>query len=699
MTRRPTVLLPLFLPFLLSAATGGPDQYGYIWKDSNEPDGPVFDWIDITTTGIPVLGLADDNVVGPFVMSTNMPFYWYSQKKIWIGSNGYIAFNSVNIASPFPTIPLAGGANDYIAALTSDLNFAGVGNPAQCFVYDNVDTTIISYINVPFWSSVAPSYTGSNTFQIILSKADSTITIQYQQQTGLTQNNDLLVGIESITGDIGLQHSADVYPVANYAVRFYAPVTPLLDITDGAVDWLTEEGSRGLTLKRNGAPFTMTMHVLNTGNQDLSNILAVGEVLNPSNQVVATDQTTIAQLGPGVDTSITFPTTYTFPLAGAYRFRGTISNIPNELVSSNNQRLQEVQVYDTTSAVLNVDWAGASDDGVGIGWSGGNGGVGAYLEAPYHPCMVAATTVRITSNLGPSDFTMKVYDDDGTDGGPGTLLDSVLVPAIDGAAGDHTYPLANPFLWTDGGLYVQWYMQGQNVNIAQDIVAPFSLHTYEVLDGVWAEYRDRETSDWHLGLQVTQLPVYDAGCVGYFGVVPGLTVSQPLSVRAWVKNFGNQAISGFPVHYRFANDPVVTETFTTSLQPGDSSLFTFTQQLLPLNTMSGDLCTWSAEPNDADALNDTICVNIDLVAGVNEVREAIIRVAPNPASDELVISGTQGSGAHLTLVDLAGKQIAKWDLAMRDRNTIDIRSVAQGTYLYQVADGPFILTGKLIITR
>ncbi|MCB9170842.1 MAG: T9SS type A sorting domain-containing protein [Flavobacteriales bacterium] len=698
MTRTLTPLLLLFaLPLL--AATGGPDQYGYIWKDSNEPDGPTFNWIDITSNGIPVTGLADDNVVGPFVMTTNMPFYWYSQKKIWIGSNGYIAFNSVNIASPFPTIPLAGGANDYIAALTSDLNFAGAGNPAQCFVYDNVDTTIISYINVPFWSSLAPSYTGSNTFQIILNKADSTITIQYLQQTGLTQNNDLLVGIESITGDIGLQHSADIYPAADYAVRFYAPVTPLLDITDAAVDWLTQTGSRGLTLKRNGPAFTMTMHVMNTGNQDVDDVLAVGAVLNASNLVVATDQTTIAHLGPGADTLITFPTSYVPPSAGVYRFRGTISNIPNELVTSNNQREQEIQVYDTTAAVLSVDWAGAADDGIGIGWSGGNGGVGVYLEAPFYPCQVAATTVRITSNLGPSNFTMKVFDDDGMDGAPGTLLDSIMVQAVDGAAGDHTYALANPFLWTDGGLYVQWYMQGENVNIAQDIAPPFSLHTYEVLDGVWAEYRDRETSDWHLGLQVTQLPVYDAGCVAFFGVTPGLDVTQPLNVRTWVKNFGNQVISNFPVNYRFNNDPVVTENFNTTLQPGDSSLYTFNQQLLPLNTVSGDLCTWSDQPNDSDAQNDTTCVNIDLIAGLEELASGGPQLGPNPAADRLTITGYGARQGSLTLVDLSGRQVGEWTLASGDRSVIDLHDTPEGTYLYQLIAGPSVVTGKLIVAR
>ena len=127
----------------LIAATGGPDSYGYIWKDSNEPDGPVYEWIDISATGQIVQGLGDDNIVGPFTMETDHPFYWYGRKNVWIGANGYIAFNAGNIASPFPTIPLAGGVNDYVAGMMGDLTFDGTGNLARCYFQDEPMRTII----------------------------------------------------------------------------------------------------------------------------------------------------------------------------------------------------------------------------------------------------------------------------------------------------------------------------------------------------------------------------------------------------------------------------------------------------------------------------------------------------------------------------------------------------------------------------
>lgn len=701
MNRTLTLLLAL-APLSLFAASGGPDTYGYIWKDSSEPGGPVFNWIDITGIGIQVQGLADDNVVGPFVMQTNMPYYWYSRKNLWIGSNGYLAFSSVNIASPFPTIPQAGGANDYIAALTSDLNFSGAGNPGQCWVYDTQDTTIVSYINVPFWTNLPPSWTGSNTFQIILSKPDSTIVIQFLQQSGLTQNNDIVIGIESVSGDIGLQHSADIYPPSNYAIRFEAPAVPLIQITDAAVEWLTESGSRGHTLQRNGSPWPLTMKVLNTGNVDLGSFTASGSILNTLNQpVLAAQSVTIMSLGAGVDTLITFADPYLAPTAGTFKFRGSISGIPGELVTSNNALEQELQVYDTTSNILNVRWSGASDNGIGIGWSGGNGGVGTHLDrAPFYPCQVTHFTIRITSNANTVGYYLKVYDDDGPNGTPGTLLDSVFVPPAAAGAGDQAFPLASPFLWTEGGLYVQWYMGGEFVNIAVDATGPFSLRSYEVLDNVWAEYRDRENADFHLGLRVSQLPVFDVGCSGFFGLANGLQITQPLIVRTWLRNYGNQAATNVPVNYRFNSEPAVAETYTgPSIQPGDSVLYTFNQQFIPGNTASGQFCAWSAWANDQTTQNDTVCVSVDVIASIEGIDGVRLSLFPNPATDRTVIIGPLGGRGELLLVDLGGAVVRRWPVMGGDRMDVDVKDIAPGTYLYQLRTQDVLWTGKLVLHR
>lgn len=701
MNRTATLLLMLLFCPSLFAASGGPDTYGYIWRDSNEPDGPVYNWIDISTSGELVTGLGDDNIVGPFVMLTDHPFYWYSRKFIWIGSNGYVAFNPGNIASPFPLIPQAGGVNDYIAAMTADLTFGGANNPGRCYFYDTNDTTIISYVGVPFWTSAAPGTTGSNTFQIILNKVDASITLQYQQQTGTTQNNDLLIGIESVAGTIGLQHSADLYPPSNFAIRFYRPEASTLEVADATVAWNTEEGNGGRFLSRNGALLPLVSAISNIGNVDLTEVAVLSEVRNANNVLQVNASTTIAELLISTEEEIPFGVAFTPATAGIYRFTTTVSGIPDELVTTNNARTQELVVVDTTALTHDLKFTGLLDDGLGLGWDGGNGGVAMHLTPPYHPAYASATTVRIASNTGLSGFSMKVYADDGPNGTAGTLLDSVTVLPANVVVGDQVVPLSAPLTIVSGGVYVLWYMNGPNINVAQDIVAPFSLRTYEVLDNTWAEYRDRENVDFHIGLQLTQAPVFDIGVSGFFGVTAGQNITDPLTVRTWVTNYGNQPAAGFPLSYRFANGPVVTQSYSgTPINPGQQVLFSFSQPFDPDETTTGELCGWSSWDLDLDGTNDTTCVAVNVFVGLEDMEQNPLRVWPNPARTQLHVGGLPDGLSFISLFDAQGRCVLDGAYPASEAPVLlDLSGLQDGMYHMQVVSGKQLYRTTAMVQR
>ena len=61
---------------LIAQTSGGPDAYGYEWRNSNDGAGPTYNWIDITTMGTQVSGLTDDNSVGMVDMNMNFHYYW-----------------------------------------------------------------------------------------------------------------------------------------------------------------------------------------------------------------------------------------------------------------------------------------------------------------------------------------------------------------------------------------------------------------------------------------------------------------------------------------------------------------------------------------------------------------------------------------------------------------------------------------------
>ena len=158
-------------------------------KLTQQQEGPVFDWIDITTIGTKVEGLFDDNFVGPFNMGIDFPFYWLTKNELWISSNGYISFAPFNISSQgfgFPAPPRADNNNDLIAPYMTDLSAAGTNNPGEVYYYhdDANNRFIVSWENFPYWADNAADFSGSNTFQVILNASDSTITFQYLDMNG-----------------------------------------------------------------------------------------------------------------------------------------------------------------------------------------------------------------------------------------------------------------------------------------------------------------------------------------------------------------------------------------------------------------------------------------------------------------------------------------------------------------------------------
>jgi hypothetical protein len=674
---------------------GGPDAYGYTWKDSNEPGGPTFAWYNITTIGTQVTGLSDDNVVGPFGFVSGFQYYWYNPEQVWIGSNGYLSFNGANIASPFPTIPSTVAPQDFIAPLLSDLNFAGAANPGTCYYHVTGDTICVSWINVPFWVNANPAYTGSNSFQVILNKADSSITFNYLVQSGLTQSNDITIGIENITGQLGLQHSKNVYPTANYSIKFYYPQTVTYQATDGGVNWNLNEGNGAMFTKIN-SPKTLVSNIKNFGNQPLSNI-AVSSTVTRTGFTTLNNTSAVSSLSPGQDTALEFTNTLTPPTPGIYNMNTVISGITGDLVAANNTLRTKIIAVDTTALSIDLDYSDGTPDGAGLSWSGGSGGIGYYITPPFYPCKIDAYRMYITADATMSGCILKIFDDNGPNNGPGTILDSTF--ATSGTFALNSYSnvlLSNPVTISSGGFYVLWEMPGgSSITLARDLTLPISYRAFEVLGGSWAGYRARSTEDFLLGVQTSVILVEDIAASQLIQPTPNATLTSPTAPILKIRNEGVLINNAISLKYRFGNNPIVTESlFANILGPGDSLTYTFNTPISAATTTSADLCVWVEMNGDIIPGNDTICIPITYQVNntsVTELNAFNARVYPNPVQDVMTVDlGTAGSTVQITISDVQGRKVQELQYRNDDgvsRLELNMEALSPGVYHLKLADG------------
>jgi hypothetical protein len=510
------------------ATQGGPDAYGYIWKDSNEPGGPAFVWHDITSMpgAMQIQNLADDNAVGPFALNGwTFHYYWVDATQWKFGSNGWVGFNNIgNIASCFPLIPTQGGSGDnYLAPYMSDLSFLssfpGQPNIGNVWYYDNgVDSLIIQWNNVPWWQNGTPDWIGSNTFQMILAAGDSSITFMYKDCDAVNWNNgancpaDLEIGIENITGNIGLEVFNEVVPADSYAVKFYYPAAVTFQVPDATPAWNANSDNAGQFFigGATATPQNVMANIANVGNAAITNtITAAGDIRVPgAGSAFWSGSTTLATgLAAGADSTITFPTPVTFTIAGPhYNYKVTTTN-SQDINASNNINIVEVVSAACTGDTMNLTYSSSPQpDGV-IVWAGGvaDEGGGIYVVPPIYPVTISAVDVYIPDvgqDPGVSDgFGVAVYDDSGV---PGALLDSAGVAAnaaIEDAWNRVRFQTGATI--TSGGFYVAWYQGGGNVGIGTETAPPISRRTYEILGGAWSPYRDITVNDLMMSVKLT----------------------------------------------------------------------------------------------------------------------------------------------------------------------------------------------------
>lgn len=201
-------------PGYASRDLGGPDNFGYSWIDSDEEGGPNWEWVDIAETGNLVEGLGDDNVVGPFEMSFDFPFYGQPKHLFWINSNGAISFNDLVLPYANGLIPTNNDYTDFIAWFWDDLTIDTA--ITRIYIQNYEEQTIVQFTKMVHY----PGTESFITAQVIM-RINGAIFIRYRMISETFEKTSATVGLQSYNPELGLQvvYNAE-YLHSEMAVRF-----------------------------------------------------------------------------------------------------------------------------------------------------------------------------------------------------------------------------------------------------------------------------------------------------------------------------------------------------------------------------------------------------------------------------------------------------------------------------------------------
>jgi hypothetical protein len=222
------VTIGLFLSLsTLVAAGGGPDAYGYVFRDSSDPDGPTFLPQDISGTGTPI-SLSDDWVSGNIPIGFTFNFYGTDYTDVRVSSNGFLIVppgseDGCCVGDPIPTNTPPNGV---IAGWWEDLSTEQGGTiHYQTLGAAPNRTFIVQFTNV---AHMHPSVDDYNpvTMWFKLFEGSNNIEVHYEAApTGDSGTHS--AGIENQDGTIGLQYYLGDGPLTTpVAVLYRAPPVP-----------------------------------------------------------------------------------------------------------------------------------------------------------------------------------------------------------------------------------------------------------------------------------------------------------------------------------------------------------------------------------------------------------------------------------------------------------------------------------------
>jgi len=201
---------------------GGADAFGHIWFDSDDPNGPLFNWIDISDgSGTQIAISGSDMISNVISLGFSVPFYNDSYSHLRVCTNGWMSFTTFSVTPNNTNLPNIAAPRTLIAPMWDNLVFQ---SNSKAYYRLDADKFIVQ------WDQVyAQSGYGPYTFEMIIFD-DGNIILQYENLNSIDpaytvgmQNNDASDGFAIAYNENYLHNELAILIMQ----RSWVSVTPL----------------------------------------------------------------------------------------------------------------------------------------------------------------------------------------------------------------------------------------------------------------------------------------------------------------------------------------------------------------------------------------------------------------------------------------------------------------------------------------
>ena len=229
--------LLMLLP-IASARSGGPDEVGYSFSDSDEADGPHFNWIDATQGNVIFNGRVDD-ACWTFALPWEFSFYDVSFNTAWVNSNGLMGLGPSCTNARSNTMLPGSGYGDLLAPYWDDMYINRSPSTGAGIFQTEGGTAPQRWVALEFHKLNLPYFRGGSsyevTFEVVLYENGDILYQYLDSQTSYSSRNrgaSATIGIENGDQSAGLLYSYNSYYALkdDLAILFTPPVPPTDDL-------------------------------------------------------------------------------------------------------------------------------------------------------------------------------------------------------------------------------------------------------------------------------------------------------------------------------------------------------------------------------------------------------------------------------------------------------------------------------------